>query len=184
MTTFEDVINFINNRDIYIVSSGVNLDGRHIETFGDVLVRLNSSRRWGNCDIWFNNQSQDQRFQRDSQGRGGEKFIIRANGDHKGANMYRNFPEEWLSHTYFWRHEFWKQMTEEIGIDRPLTGTIATYWFHKYTNSRIKLINFDYYETNKVHTVRGIPQPAPVHKPWLDKEYISNLDRVEYKWLK
>ena len=183
MTTFEDITNFINNRDIYIISSGVNLDGIDIETFGNVLVRLNSSRRWGDCDIWFNNQSQDPKFQRDSRGSRNEKYIIRANGDNNGANMHRNYPEEFLPHTYFWRPEFWRQMTEEMGIDRPLTGTIAAYWFHKYTESNIHLVNYDFYEQNKVHTVRNIPQPAPVHKPWLDKAFLSTLDRIHYGWI-
>ena len=81
-----EIIEFIDNRDIYIVSSGVPLDGVVIEG-APVLVRLNSSRRWGDCDIWFNNQSQDPKFQHDSHGSGNERFIIRANGDNKGANM-------------------------------------------------------------------------------------------------
>lgn len=176
-----EIIDFIDNRDIYIVSSGVPLDGVVIEG-APVLVRLNSSRRWGDCDIWFNNQSQDPKFQHDSQGSGGERFIIRANGDNKGANMRRNFPTEW-AHTYFWPVEDWETMTEEMQVPRPLTGTIAAYWFHKYTTSKLFLINYDFYETNKRHTVRNIPQPAPVHKPWLDKAYLETLDRIEYSWI-
>ena len=68
-------------------------------------------------------------------------------------------------------------------VPRPLTGTIAAYWFHKYTTSKLFLINYDFYETNKRHTVRNIPQPAPVHKPWLDKAYLETLDRIEYSWI-
>ena len=74
--------------------------------------------------------------------------------------MHRNYPEEFLPHTYFWDVENWKNMTKEMQ-DRPLTGTIAAYWFHKYTNL-LYLINYDFYEQNKVHTVKNIPQPAPV----------------------
>ena len=184
MTTFEDITNFINNRDIYIISSGINLDGIEIETFGNVLVRLNSSRRWGDCDIWFNNQVQDPKFQRDSRGSGNEKYIIRANGDNDGAFMYLHYPKEFLPHTYFWRPEFWRQMTKEMSIDKPLTGTIAAYWFHKYTESTIHLINYDFYEQNKVHTVKNIPSPTPCHKPWLDKAFLGGLDRIHYEWIR
>ena len=181
VTLLNSIVNFINNRDIYIISSGVPLDG--VEFDVPVLVRLNSSRRWGDCDIWFNNQSQDPKFQRDSRGSGEERFIIRANGDNEGANMRRNYPEEFLPHTYFWSVHAWKEMTQTMNIARPLTGTIAAYWFHQHTESNIFLINYDFYENNKVHTVRGIPQPAPVHKPWLDKEYLQSLDRIEFKWV-
>jgi len=171
-----NIIDFIDNRPIIIISGSKVIGDLHTDA---IVVRLNSSRRWGSCDIWFNNQSQPTYFQEESRGIGDEQWIIRANGDNKGANMKRNYPTDW-KHTYFWPVEDWEEMVKEMSIARPLTGTIATYWFHRYTRSQIHLLNFDYYETIKIHAVKGTPGPPPVHKPWLDKAWILGLDRVEH----
>lgn len=172
------IIDYIDNKPIVIVASSKDLTGITINY--PVVVRLNSSRRWGNCDIWVNNYCNGLDEHYKSAGDGTERFIIRANGDREGTNMVRNFPEDWSEKTYFWDPTSWKQMTEEIKIERPLTGTIATYWFHTYTNSNITLLNFDFYRTVKTHTIRKIPQPAPVHKPELDYYYLNSLERVSW----
>lgn len=175
-----EIVNFIEDRPIVIVGSSKDLSG--IEIQYPVVVRLNSSRRWGNCDIWFNNYCNglDEHFK--SSGLGNEKFIIRGNGDREGSNMVRNYPTEWYEKTLFWNPKEWLEMTQEIKIERPLTGTIAAYWFHKHTNSKITLLNFDFYKTVKVHTVRKIKQPAPVHKPELDEKYLNSLNRLEWAY--
>ena len=177
---FDSIMTAVNDKDIYILGSSKNLDSVKINC--PFLVRLNSSRRWGDCDVWFNNQSQDTKFQQDSKGGYSERFIIRANGDRQGDNMLRNYPEEFKYNTYFWNPNLWEEMVAEIGIERPLTGTIAAYWFHKYTNNNITLINYDFYKKVKRHTVRGIPQPAPVHKPEQDEAYLKSLTRISWKF--
>lgn len=178
----EQIQQFINNRPILIVGAAVDLANQPIE-FEGVIVRLNTSRRWGDCDIWFLNTSTDYNEYQASQNGMDERFIIRGNGDREGANMRRNYPPEWEGHTYFWDPEEWKTMTEEIGIERPLTGTIATYWFKKYTESELTLLNFDFFQTRKINPVRKT-QLAPVHTPNLDKQYIESLDNVNmvYTW--
>jgi len=95
-----EIVNFIEDRPIVIVGSSKDLSG--IEIQYPVVVRLNSSRRWGNCDIWFNNYCNglDEHFK--SSGLGNEKFIIRGNGDREGSNMVRNYPTEWYEKTLFW----------------------------------------------------------------------------------
>ena len=172
----EQVQQFISNRPILIVGASVDLNNQPIE-FEGVIVRLNTSRRWGPCDIWFLNTSTDYNEYQASQNGMDERFIIRGNGDRDGANMRRNYPPEWEGHTCFWDPEEWKVMSEEIGIERPLTGTIATYWFKKYTESEITLLNFDFFQQYKVNPVRKT-QLAPVHEPLLDREYITNLKGI------
>jgi len=176
MITRDQIVEFIKDREILIVGASVDLQGHDIE-FDGVIVRLNTSRRWGNCDIWFLNTSTDYNEYQASQNGMDERFIIRGNGDRDGANMKRNYPPEWEHHTHFWDPEEWKTMTQEIGIERPLTGTIATYWFKKYTQSELTLLNFDFFQTHKINPVRKT-QLAPVHKPMLDKEYITYLEGV------
>jgi hypothetical protein len=175
----EKILNYVGNKHIYIIGSSVNL--QDVQINAPILVRLNSSRRWGDCDIWFNNQSQDTKFQLDSEGSFKDKFIIRANGDRQGSNMLRNYPSDFLSRTFFWHPSEWERMTKEMKIERPLTGTIAAYWFHKYTGNEITLVNYDFYRKVKRHTVRGIPQPAPVHNPEQDHEFLNSLDRISWE---
>lgn len=175
----EKILNFVGTKDIYILASSINL--QDVDIKAPLLVRLNSSRRWGNCDIWFNNQSQDPKFQLDSAGNYRDKYIIRGNGDREGANMVRNYPEEFMSRTFFWDPAEWKTMTERTGIERPLTGTIAAYWFHVHTGNKITLLNYDFYKTVRRHTVRNIPQPAPVHKPELDERYLRSINSIHWE---
>ena len=174
--SIEQIQQFVNDRPILIVGAAVDLANHPIE-FDGVIVRLNTSRRWGPCDIWFLNTSTDPFEYHASQNGMDERFIIRGNGDSDGANMRRNFPPEWEGHTFFWDPKDWKTMTEEIGVERPLTGTIATYWFKKYTNSEITLLNFDFFNKYKVNPVRKT-RLAPVHDPELDRKYIMSLQGV------
>jgi hypothetical protein len=174
--SIEQIQQFIDNRPILIVGASVDLAGQPIE-FEGVTVRLNTSRRWGSCDIWFLNTSTDYYEYQASQNGMDERYIIRGNGDRDGANMRRNYPPEWEGHTFFWDPDEWKLMTEEIGIERPLTGTIATYWFKRYTESEITLLNFDFYQNYKINPVRKT-MLAPVHTPELDSQYITNLEGV------
>ena len=172
-----EIINFVDNRPVLIVGSSKDIS--HIKIDFPVVVRINSSRRWGDCDIWFNNYCNGLQEHYNSSGSGEEKYVIRGNGDREGSNMLRNYPPEWHNKTLFWHPAHWETMVEEIEIPRPLTGTIATYWFHKYTNSDIFLLNFDFYRTVKTHTIRGIKQPAPCHNPELDENWIASLDRIQ-----
>jgi hypothetical protein len=176
-----DIISYIGDKPIVIVGSSKDIS--HLKINYPIVVRLNSSRRWGDCDIWFNNYCNGLDEHYKSSGSNNEKFIIRGNGDRDGSNMIRNYPEEWYNKTYFWDPKYWKEMTEEINIDRPLTGTIAAYWFLRYTTSKITLLNFDFYKTVKIHTVRKIVQPAPVHKPELDEAYLKNNNRIEWAFV-
>jgi hypothetical protein len=177
MISKKEIVEFINDRDILIVGSAVDLSNTKIE-FDGVVVRLNTSRRWGECDIWFLNTGTDDREFHKSKNAMNEKYIIRGTGTNKGFNM-KKIPLEWYDHTHFWEVEAWEAMVEEIKIPRPTTGTIATYWFHKYTNSKLFLLNFDFYERYKRNIVRNLPM-APVHNPQLDKRYIQSLDRIEF----
>lgn len=177
MISRQEILEFINDRDILIVASAVDLTNHKID-FDGVVVRLNTSRRWGECDIWFLNTGTDERELRKSQNGMYEKYIIRGTGTNKGFNLYK-IPEDWFSHTHFWEVEAWEAMVEEINIPRPTTGTIAAYWFHKYTKSNLFLLNYDFYENFKYNVVRKI-QMAPVHKPELDKKYLQSLDRITF----
>jgi len=177
MITKKQIQEHIDDRDILIVGAAVDLSNQPI-SFDGVIVRLNTSRRWGDCDIWFLNTSTDYFEYQASQNGMDERFIIRGNGDRDGVNMKRNYPSEWESHTFFWDPAEWKTMTERMNIPRPLTGTIATYWFHEYTNSQITLLNFDFFDRYKINPVRKT-RVAPVHSPELDKQYIDSLQRVK-----
>lgn len=176
MITKSQIQEYIDDRDILIVGAAVDLSDQPIE-FDGVIVRLNTSRRWGECDIWFLNSSISPNEYHESQNGMTQQFILRCNGDRDGVNMKRNYPEEWMDSTFFWDPKEWQIMTEKMNIPRPLTGTIATYWFHEYTNSQITLLNFDFFNHFKINPVRKT-RLAPVHTPEKDKQYIDSLNRV------
>ena len=174
----DKIISFINDRPILLVGAAIDLDGHDIE-FDGVIVRMNTSRRWGNCDLWFLNSSISRSEFLESKNELEEKYIIRGNGDRQGTlQQTKSYPEEWVGHTYFWDYQCWEDMVEEIKIPRPLTGTIAAYWFLKYTNSELTLLNFDCFEKFKVNPVRKT-RVAPVHSPELDKAYLLSQERIK-----
>ena len=64
-------------------------------------------------------------------------------------------------------------MAADLKYDRPLTGTIAIYWFLKYTKLKsLTIAGFDHFETNNTHAKTGLVKP---HKVEQDKGYITNL---------
>jgi len=178
----DKILKHIGNKHIYILAPSITLPDVLITA--PILVRLNSSRRWGDCNIWFNNQDTEEITHLESESIYKDKFIIRANSDSDGDNLLANYPERLLGRTYFWSPSSWESMIEDIKIEHPLTGTIAAYWFHKYTQNDITLVNYDFYKIHKIHNLTRDIEPGNHQNPEQDKKFLESLPRITWNTLK
>jgi hypothetical protein len=126
----------------------------------------------GDADIWVNNIAQSFEIQRQL-ARIKSKCVLRLNAERDGYRLNYNYPEELHHKTYFWNAFEYKQMIREIGFKRPLTGTIAIYWFLRYTKpDLVTITGFNFFQTENAFTGTTA---TPCHSVDKDRDYVNQL---------
>lgn len=166
----KEIIEYINNKNIYIVGNIEDLSDVIINA--PILVRLNKTCSWGKCDIVF---SDDEVVGYSNYP---QKYIVRFPKDGNRDLLLKNYPPELEHKTLFCSLEEWSAATKEIGTPFPLTETIAAYWFLKHTSSHITLLNYSFSEKQTDYTTGKVSYLDEKHKPLVDKQYLSSQDRV------
>lgn len=180
MLTTDDIKETVQGKIIHICGNGTD---RHPKIKDSILVRINKGIKLGDCDVWINNLIHlgiNERHKNKA------KIIMRLNAELNGQRLRSctdNLDQDKL---YIWNVKEWEEAAEEIGERkdfRPLSGTLAVYWFLKHTEPKeILLSGFDFF-------THGDKRAAKLHYPDTDRKWIrqqKNVHRLtkSYSYLK
>lgn len=144
-------------------NSVIHLDG------WDVVVRCNNGGEWAylnkeRCDVWVNGLLYSTYHTPPFY----PEKILRLNYEGSGKQAKR-YPSCWKSNTYHWNVVAFRDMTKELGLSRPSTGMLATYYAIKSFPESVSIVGFDCYQTENIYTKKMPPDgEANVHS--FDKE--------------
>lgn len=146
MVPLEEIQNYCRGQRLLLIGNAA----RTQEIPHDVLARINYGMLGGPCDIWVNNIAQSEEIQHKLHGE--ERYILRLNAEYveaqRGTRLLYGYPQFLHALTYFWNNDEFEAMVKELSYARPLAGTIAIYWFLKYTElESLTITGFDLFET-------------------------------------